>query len=503
MKKRTFLASIVTIALCLSLIAGSTFALFTSSTNVDIAVDAGRVNITAGLTAPVLYSVTPDAAGTEYDENGKPYSYVQQPATAGQAANTFANGGTAALDNRDNGDGTTTANGVISLVNVTPGDKIEFNLTGANTSDVAVQYRYKIECIEGYDLMSGFVVTVAGTKYASMASYVSAWEPLAVGSSMPEAELALELPVSAGNEYQELDAKIKVSVEAVQANADVSDTDAVSVKYITTVSDETELAAKLKSDDYLHIFVNEDMDNKLDINFDLKDKTIDANGNNVVLNFGNGDVNNPITIENVVIKNIKDTADETPAVTLTSSVAGDITISDSVLYNGSKAPYGAIAGNGVSTKLDVTVDGCKLISGTGATDANGDPVYGEKYGLYLTNSNNVTVRDTEFEGFGSWAIIINGTTTGNVVVSGCTFTNCAGILKSSVKGVEGWQTGSLDGNLTFANNKMYNCTMKDGMFMEIKNLKNTVTFSNNTHNDIVVTVEDMKCDYLTDKYNNQ
>ena len=41
MKKNRILSSIITIALCLSLIAGSTFALFTSTDEVDIAITAG------------------------------------------------------------------------------------------------------------------------------------------------------------------------------------------------------------------------------------------------------------------------------------------------------------------------------------------------------------------------------------------------------------------------------------------------------------------------------
>ena len=43
------------------------------------------------------------------------------------------------------------------------------------------------------------------------------------------------------------------------------------------------------------------------------------------------------------------------------------------------------------------------------------------------------------------------------------------------------------GNLTFANNTMVNCTMKDGTYMQVKNLYGTLTFSNNTHNGVVVT----------------
>ena len=47
MDKKTLLASLLTIAVCLTLIAGSTFALFTSEDAVNIAVTSGKVNVTA------------------------------------------------------------------------------------------------------------------------------------------------------------------------------------------------------------------------------------------------------------------------------------------------------------------------------------------------------------------------------------------------------------------------------------------------------------------------
>ena len=47
MKKKILLSSILTIALCLSIIAGSTYALFTSSADVNVAVTAGNVELTA------------------------------------------------------------------------------------------------------------------------------------------------------------------------------------------------------------------------------------------------------------------------------------------------------------------------------------------------------------------------------------------------------------------------------------------------------------------------
>ena len=57
MKKKVLLSSIATIMLCFCLIAGSTFALFTSQTEVNIAVTAGQVEMTAGIAIDKLESV--------------------------------------------------------------------------------------------------------------------------------------------------------------------------------------------------------------------------------------------------------------------------------------------------------------------------------------------------------------------------------------------------------------------------------------------------------------
>ena len=47
MKKRTLLSAILTIAMCLSLAVGATFALFTSSSEVNIAVTSANVDVRA------------------------------------------------------------------------------------------------------------------------------------------------------------------------------------------------------------------------------------------------------------------------------------------------------------------------------------------------------------------------------------------------------------------------------------------------------------------------
>lgn len=491
MKKNVLLSSILVIALCMSLIAGSTFALFTDSSFSEVEVKAGDVTMNANLANLQLFSAQADPNGEEFDENGKTYYYAYQTPQVenGETINRFSNGGTATI-----------TEDLITLTNITPGDKITFELEGKNTSNVAIQYRYRIEVIEGFDLMSGCIFTVEGTKYPAMASYDSKWANLAVGQNVEQndkIELALELPISAGNYFQNLDAKIKLTVEAVQANADMSATDKISVKYITSVNDTTELASKLTSDEYLHIFLNGDLNDTLVVDFDLKNKTIDADDHNLAISFGNGDKANPITLTNVVITNIADTADEIPAVTLTSSVKGDITLKDSKFYSGSNSPYGAVAGNGTSLELDLTVEDCEFYAGTGAVDANGTPISVKERGIYLTNINNLTVRDCDFVGFGTWAIMANGSVNGNIIVSDCTFDYCTGIMKTSISAGTPEASGQFKGNFTFANNVMTNCSvnncsaLKIDCYMSVRNIYGAITFSNNTLQGVVVTPEDM------------
>ncbi|MBQ5892709.1 MAG: hypothetical protein IIW78_00480, partial [Clostridia bacterium] len=96
MKKRILLSSFLVIALCSSLIAGSTFALFTDSTEANVAVTAGKVDVEATLSGLRTYSMGEETA----------------------VAGSFANGGTAEF----------TSEKALVLDKVTPGDKVTFNV---------------------------------------------------------------------------------------------------------------------------------------------------------------------------------------------------------------------------------------------------------------------------------------------------------------------------------------------------------------------------------------
>ena len=237
MKKKVLLSSIATIALCLCLIAGSTFALFTSQSKTNIAVTAGNVDVVASVEAFKLYSVEANSNGTIVDENGGKYEYVDRT-TEG----TFANGGTAV----QNGS-------MIELDKITPGDKISFEIQATNNSDVAIQCRYIIQCVEGEELMEGLVVYINDDAYPVLKSYTSAWTALAVGESITDSgniEIAVELPVTAGNEYENKEVAINVLVEAVQGNADIGANNGPVIEFLansnaTAVADAASLQAAL------------------------------------------------------------------------------------------------------------------------------------------------------------------------------------------------------------------------------------------------------------------
>ena len=191
MKKRHLLVSLMTIVLCLTLISGATFALFTSESQVNIAVTSGKVE--------VLATIENDAIKT--------YSLGKE-----QPSGTFENGGTAILD----------TNAKLKLNLLTPGDKAVFTVKIDNFSNVNIQYRVKLS-FEG-ELSSGLVSKALfnNREYALTNGYTR-WFTLPAEQDIPDVTIEVELPIEAGNEYQDKDALITVVVEAIQGNAETVD----------------------------------------------------------------------------------------------------------------------------------------------------------------------------------------------------------------------------------------------------------------------------------------
>jgi predicted ribosomally synthesized peptide with SipW-like signal peptide len=263
MKKRTksLLAAFCTMALCGCLIAGSTYALFTDTANVDISVTSGKVDVVA--TASLVSGSSLNAVKTETRDNkvyikgsttelsdsdlyeftgvDKAYSgyYYATTTDATQNKVTFTNGGEASLiENK------------LTISKITPGDSVKLKIGVTNNSNVSVYYRikfyvdneYKADDLtkttdSKYTLFDSLNITVpvgssciTYNKSSGMGvkSYTTAWTQLnaATGNGsvvIDETDSTIELPLNIGNSAQNKTCDIYYEVEAVQYNANIGD----------------------------------------------------------------------------------------------------------------------------------------------------------------------------------------------------------------------------------------------------------------------------------------
>ena len=195
-KNKMLLSSIASIALCSSIAVGGTFALFTSESQVNIAVTAGKVKVSAEIVESSLK--TSSSLST--------FTYEATEAN-GYTAN-FENGGTATFSNADGVQ-------ILKLTNVTPGDKAEFKIVATNESNVNVQYRFTW-AVDG-ELATALQATVDGNELVNNVTEWTKWENDAAKLSKVFNVVVL-LPETVDNTYQEKNASISFTVEAVQSN---------------------------------------------------------------------------------------------------------------------------------------------------------------------------------------------------------------------------------------------------------------------------------------------
>ena len=294
MKKKVLLSSIVTIVLCLCLIAGSTFALFTDNTSFNIAVTSGEVEILATAEVSALYSAKPVTEAYTgnpddlfRDENGAFYIHDNR-------VGTFTNGGTAEV-----------VDGKVVIKRITPGDKVDIKINVANTSDVAISYRYKLVSDDTH-LATGMKVTTfnkdgSTTATEALAIWTSDWyfaeAPAGSPEQIPTRTISVELPIYAGNEYQTKKAESKtesveytIIVEAVQGNANTVNEEKIVVYSKTPVQNvppvlsdffNPETNAVEIKDVYLQENANISLDQNIPLT--LENITTDVNGSVIIL----------------------------------------------------------------------------------------------------------------------------------------------------------------------------------------------------------------------------
>ena len=194
-KKLSLHSSIIAVLLCMAMIAGATFALFSSTKKINIAVNAAGVDVTANIDEK---SLTTYSMGVE------------------QAKNKFELGGTAEITVVDEIP-------TLTLDQVAPGDKVTFEIDMTNASTIDVIYR--VTWLVDGKLSEALVATVKeGDVVSNIVNNTSDWAGWKTSDAKEKTvTVSIELPYETGNEYQGKTASISFTVEAVQGNADVTE----------------------------------------------------------------------------------------------------------------------------------------------------------------------------------------------------------------------------------------------------------------------------------------
>lgn len=300
MKRRILLSAIITIALCICLITGATYALFTSESKVNIAVTSGKVDVVATVDTWKLYSLEKEQVGT------------------------FENGGTVEY-----------TDGEFVITNITPGDKVVATIKVENNSNVSIKYRVKLE-------IEGKLVDVLVTNVVSNADQ---WTAVAPNGAISSVELTIALPVEVSNTYQESQTKAKVIVEAIQGNA------------ITVVDSAAELAdifAEGASNVEIVLDGEEDY-GLINLTGELNNVVISANGATVQLN-----VAATAKLTNVTLKNINGVVAGNAIAIDKAAVVKNLVIEESTFTNTANKPNGAIGMT--NSAAEVTFKKCNFLN---------------------------------------------------------------------------------------------------------------------------------------------
>ena len=228
MKKTTkvIVGSALTMAMCASLIAGSTFALFTSESQTSIAVTSGKVSVTASAELVEAYSVKPEGGG-----------YTKDPRTVEGNKATFTNGGTVTYLSESN---------LLDIVNISSGDGAKLKVSIQNESSINIKYKLSVAAGADDGLFDGLKVTVS-TDQEGNEPYDSSWATANVGDPISDLYVNVELPTDAGNEYKDKSCTIVCTVYAMQSNAHVTEFSAGSGQLRNTLGNGTSPSVELTS----------------------------------------------------------------------------------------------------------------------------------------------------------------------------------------------------------------------------------------------------------------
>lgn len=409
-KAGVLLSAVATTAVCASLIAGSTYALFTSEDAVDITVKTGNVAVSATIDNPLVE--TPSAIDHET-------GVVVEGATYSKSAEA-----TAMFTSTEEGK-------FLTVTNVLPGDRVTYDLVVKNEGNVSARFNYELDCTEGYELMSQFEISVKNgetallTKEANVKKYASAWDTIAAGQTVTY-NVTMELPSTVGNAYKGLTTKVSALVHAIQTNANVSG-EAV-VEYI--VSDDEALMAAFENGGSFALTKNASLMGAVNltgnsvVSLDLngKELTVDGkvqkNGSPIVARG-----NSSLTLSNGTIKPVLD-GNRTAQATINQCDTSSITLNKITIE---PMKYG-MAGYGVNTEGNGTIainnstikSGCAVATNAKKPIAptviiNDSVLDGYATGILFNVAGTLTVKNSTISGINQGVLLRAGT---------ATFTNC-------------------------------------------------------------------------------
>ena len=366
MKKKVLLSSLATIALCISLIAGSTFALFTSESKVNVAVTAGNVEMAATVTN------------------------VQKGSTLGAMLNETA----VDFDEDTN---------TITLDKIVPGDYVSFDIVISNQSDVGIQYRTVVKKLLDNGLWKGLEVTIGGVEYTGDIR-TSAWQQLTAQSADITIPVTIAFPETRGNEYKGKTCQICYIVEAVQGNAPT----ASGQELTEAINNATEGSTfVLGASDY----------GTVSLAGNLKDVTfIGGNDANVIFNVEAGATLDNVTFKNLDLRGYDGTnGSYSGAVNVLAGADVDISFEDCTFE-----PNSGYAGVRVyEPTAEISFVGCDFVGGRYGVYDSGAPI--AKAEFINCNFKNNSSWSVQFNGSGTASVI---------VFDGCTFENVqGGIIK--------------------------------------------------------------------------
>lgn len=188
-KRSVIITAILAIIMCASLVAGATFALFSSSSSVNIAVTSGNVEVTASVV---------DIKKSYVDENGETVNgkLFSGDATFDEGAHT------------------------VTLSNVLPKDTVKFKVEVVNRSNVAIKYRMVMSLVEDNGLFSSLDITLNGKKFYG---YTSGTKYALLEAEQQIAAIPVVISLPEGATCNNTACKLTYKVEAVQGNASVED----------------------------------------------------------------------------------------------------------------------------------------------------------------------------------------------------------------------------------------------------------------------------------------